>query len=179
MGQIDVGNRKICSSSSSSADFCQFSNGSAAAAKVTRYLPPPSRAFLPLNEDPFLVEKTWHKVLVTCVESPTLFYVQNLSFNSCLRRLETKIQAEVGNFRSLPVAAMDRGQICLALFEDQWERAMILEPPGRDGKVEVQLVDYGDRHLVEINCGQLKEIENESIVSDLPFQVRKNLVNIW
>lgn len=178
-GYNEIDCRKEPSISAEDSSGRCSSNGLAAAnessdptatAKITR-LPPPSWAFLPLNEDPFFVEQNWHKVMVVCVESPSLFYVHNASFASCLHRLQARIQAQVGEFRPLPVAAINCGQLCLALFQGQWERAMILEAPCRDGQVEVQLVDYGDRHLIEANSGQLKEIEDESIISDLPFQV--------
>ncbi|KAE8748672.1 hypothetical protein FOCC_FOCC004685 [Frankliniella occidentalis] len=116
----------------------------------------------------FLESETSEEVEFICaevVEGVTLFYVQRTKFKPLLTNLIDEINKDTSKRKEEEVLSLTPGDICLAKYEQKWQRAKMLSI--NDNTASVFYVDYGDDSTVSLE--ELKSIP-EWAITKLPFQ---------
>ncbi|CAN0222776.1 unnamed protein product [Lampetra planeri] len=114
-------------------------------------------AFIPPSK---LQPLTWFCLMLSHINSPSDFYVQQVSTMKCLLELKRTLQIFYRNYRKdWRVVHATVGQLCVAQFsaDQQWYRAQIIGLPGK-GDVEVRYVDYGNTERTSVSC--IRKLDN-------------------
>lgn len=108
------------------------------------------------------------EVIVSHIEGPTMFFVQQLQSSSDLNELMDKMFEDYSNEPTTTVVP-SKGMICAALFGDDgsWYRARVISSTGDD--VTLFYLDYGNTDTVSIES--IQPIKDEYCV--LPAQAIK------
>lgn len=95
---------------------------------------------------------------VSYMDSPGQFFVQiyGLDTSEALEDLVLDMKQlyadpDAGALYALPAAMALEGQACAALNDDEWDRSVLLGPPGPGGAVPVYYVDYGQTGTVQLH----------------------------
>jgi tudor domain-containing protein 1/4/6/7 len=98
-----------------------------------------------------LNEKSSTSVIVTSIDSPFCFYIQEISED--LSQLEQKIQKYYMNNQIVSLGNPQVGMICVAKYnEDQaWYRATIKEIDHDQRIIKVFFVDYGNEDVLSMD----------------------------
>ncbi|XP_061426089.1 tudor domain-containing protein 1-like [Lethenteron reissneri] len=92
--------------------------------------------------------------MLSHINSPSDFYVQQVSTTKCVLELKGALQRFYRDDRNdWTVVHPIVGQLCVAQFsaDQQWYRAQVIGLPGK-GDVEVRYVDYGNTERTSVSC---------------------------
>nr|XP_032835233.1 RING finger protein 17-like isoform X1 [Petromyzon marinus]XP_032835234.1 RING finger protein 17-like isoform X1 [Petromyzon marinus] len=118
---------------------------------VPDHRPGRSPAFIPPSN---LQPLAWLCLMLSHINSPSDFYVQQVSTTKCLLELKGALQRFYRDYRNdWTVVHPTVGQLCVAQFsaDQQWYRAQVIGLPGK-GDVEVRYVDYGNTERTSVSC---------------------------
>ncbi|XP_075931006.1 uncharacterized protein LOC116953304 isoform X4 [Petromyzon marinus] len=112
---------------------------------------PSHQAFIPPSK---LQPLTWFCLMLSHINSPSDFYVQQVSMMKCLLKLKCTLQLFYRDYRKdWRVVHPTVGQLCVAQFsaDQQWYRAQVIGLQDK-GDVEVRYVDYGNTERTSVSC---------------------------
>ncbi|XP_078454236.1 uncharacterized protein LOC144720930 isoform X1 [Lampetra planeri] len=118
---------------------------------VPDHRPGRNPAFIPPSN---LQPLRWLCLMLSHINSPSDFYVQQVSTTKCLLELKGALQRFYRDYRNdWTVVHPIVGQLCVAQFsaDQQWYRAQVIGLPGK-GDVEVRYVDYGNTERTSVSC---------------------------